>query len=685
MTRSALNTALARLAAQAGDAPPSEGSALPVFPSLQLKALLPHRPEPDLSKVDALARRLTGWVGRLSNPQARLRRMARQVEKQRAQYASLDNEQFAQAIDGMAARAKLEHSGVRTRLGVLELDALALVSEGVFRVHGFYPFLEQLMGAIALLEGKIAEMATGEGKTLTATIAAIVAAWRGLPCHVITSNDYLASRDCDLGGPLFAMCKVAAIAITGDTPPNERRAGHAHDIVYTTAKDMLADHLRDDIQLATRADRTQFVLNAMTVGASSGVTMCGVFQLIVDEADSVLIDDAVTPLIISEPKPDSLLNEAAVEAVTLARALTEGEDFINTPELKQVRLTRAGRRKLAQLSLNAGPFWLSTARTEEFVQLALQAIHVLQQDRHYIVEDGKVVLIDELTGRLARQRTLSLGLQQVLEASLGLPLSEPSEVRARLSFQRFFRRMPKLGGMTGTAREARAELRSVYGLSVVEIPTHRRSRRRRLKHRVFTDGTSKSRAIAKHAEALSARGSAVLIGVRSVEASALLKQAFAEHAPATKPAILNATNDKEEAALIALAGRPGAVTIATNMAGRGTDIKIDQAVERLGGLHVIIAESNDFGRIDRQLEGRCARQGDPGVVQRFISMDEELFRRFLPGWRRTLWRIGHMSGIARGRLAWWMVRAAQARAEALARAQRGSSLLAEIETEKKMF
>lgn len=665
--------------------PLGEGPVQPVFPSRQLQVLLPHRAELELSRIDALGRRLTGWTRRLSSPQKRLRNIALRVEAQGLHYSSLDAAGFAEAVDTISARAKFDHSGAATRLGQLELDALALVAEGVSRSHGFYPFIEQFMGAIALLEGYITEMATGEGKTLTATMAAIVAAWRGLPCHVITSNDYLAARDCELGQPLFGLCKVSAVSVTGETPPDERRAGYAHDIVYTTAKDMLADHLRDDIVMGARADRAEFVLNAMSNGARDGVTMRGVFQVVVDEADSVLIDDAVTPLIISEPTPDSLLNEVATEAVTLARALKDGEDFTVSAELKQVRLTRAGRRRLGQLSLNAGPFWKSTSRTEEFVQLALQAIHVMKQDRHYVVEDGKLVLIDELTGRLTRQRTLSLGLHQVLEASLGLDLSDPSEVRARLSFQRFFRRLPKLGGMTGTAQEARTELQSVYGLSVVEIPTHRKSRRTWLRHRVFTTEAAKFRAIVQLAETLSVRGCAVLIGVRSVQASDVLMTGFSEHAPTLKPAVLNATNDREEAALVALAGQPGAVTVATNMAGRGIDIKIDPQVERLGGLHVIIGESNDFSRIDRQLEGRCARQGDPGVVLRFISMDEELFRRFLPAWQGRLWRMSHGAGLARQSMTKHMLNVAQDRAEKLARGQRGASLIAEIETEKKMF
>lgn len=670
-----------------------DGRDLPAHPARRLQVLAPHRAEVTRNPIDAFAARMLGLLTKLSRPQGRLSALAAEITARRPPLAAMTEAEFQQAVADVARRSKFEHNALRGRIGTLELDALAVVAEAVFRLNGFYPHREQFMGAITLLEGSVAEMATGEGKTLTATIAAIVAAWRGLPCHVVTSNDYLAARDCEIGQPLFALCGVSAISVTGDTPPDARANGYAHDVVYTTAKDMLADHLRDAIAIRDQADRHEFSLTVARSFAAAGdaggadlpVVMRGVFQLVVDEADSVLIDEAVTPLIISESSPDTLLNDAAGQAVDLARRLRKGVDFAHDETLKTVDLTAAGREALAQMALQAGPFWHRPDRSEELVTLALHAIHLLKRDQHYVIEEDKVVLVDELTGRLARQRTLSLGLQQVLEASLGLPLSDPTEVRARLSFQRYFRRLPRLGGMTGTAREARSELASVYGLRVIQIPTHRPVRRLHAPHRVFRTEAEKFAAIARESLHLSRLGHAVLIGVRSVRSSTALADAFAQHAPEAKIAVLNAVNDAEESAIVAVAGRSGAITVATNMAGRGTDIKIDPRVEELGGLNVLIAESNDFGRIDRQLIGRSARQGDPGRVERYISPDDEVIRRFLPRPLVALWQAGFVVTALWPGLAYRMVRLAQRRAEALALRQRGQSLKAETEMEKGMI
>jgi preprotein translocase subunit SecA len=669
----------------------ADGTDLPAHPAARLQVLAPHRPELTRNPIDAFAARVLGLSVRFARPQRRLSQIAARIAAQRPTFAALDGAGFAAAVTDVARRSKFEHNAGRDRIGALEMDALAVVSEAVFRVNGFYPHREQLMGAITLLEGSIAEMATGEGKTLTAMIAAIVAAWRGLPCHVVTSNDYLAARDCEIGQPLFALCGVSAASVTGDTAPDARGNGYAHDVVYTTAKDMLADHLRDAISIRDRADRHAFALEAArsfraggTGGGTLPVVMRGVFQLVVDEADSVLIDEAVTPLIISESSPDSLLNEAAGQAVMLARSLRAGVDFVHDQRLKTVDLTQTGRDALARMAMQAGPFWHRPDRSEELVTLALHAIHLLRQDQHYVIEDDKVVLIDELTGRLARQRTLSLGLQQVLEASLALPLSDPTEVRARLSFQRYFRRLPRLGGMTGTAHEARSELAAVYGLRVIRIPTHRKVRRIHARHRIFRTEGQKFAAIARESLRLSRAGHAVLIGVRSVRSSAALANAFAIHAPEAKVAVLNAVNDAEESAIVALAGLGGAITVATNMAGRGTDIKIDPGVEALGGLNVLIGESNDFGRIDRQLIGRSARQGDPGRVERYISTDDEVIRRFLPKPLALLWRMVFPLTAICPWLAYRLIRIAQSRAEALALRQRGQSLKAETDMEKGM-
>lgn len=690
MERTTLGQILRRHAHLAGDVADHSlwagGRQIAALPQKTLQVLLPHRPEEIRNPIDKFAGSVLGFVSRFARPQRRLSALAEQIKSMRAHLAAMDQGQFAAAVQDVRQRSRVEHNANRPHIGALELDALAVVCEAVFRINGFYPHREQLMGAITLLEGSIAEMATGEGKTLTAAIAAVVAAWRGLPCHVVTSNDYLAARDCEIGQPLFALCGTSAISLTGDTPPEARANAYAHDIVYTTAKDMLADHLRDSIAIKEQADRYDFSLqSARNIGNKLPVVMRGAFQVVVDEADSVLIDEAITPLIISESAPDSFLNEAASEAVRIARLLRPKIDFVHHETLKTVELTPVGRDRLAQIAADAGPFWRRLDRVEEMVILGLHAIHILKRDQSYVVEEGKVVLVDELTGRFARQRTLSLGLQQVLEASLNLEPSDPTEVRARLSFQRYFSRLPRLGGMTGTAREARSEMASVYGLRVVAIPTHKTNRRSFAPHRVFLTEAEKFAAIAEYAAVMVAKGHALLIGLRSVQSSEALSQTFARLAPDAQISVLNAVNDAEESAIVQAAGKAGAVTIATNMAGRGTDIKIDPDVEALGGLHVVIAESNDFGRIDRQLIGRCARQGDPGMVVRFISTDEEVVRRFLPSVLLRFWQFSLRSRFAQPLIAFAMIRLAQWRAEGLAHHQRKTSLKSEIQVEKGMF
>lgn len=663
----------------------AEGQAIPVQPSRQLRLLGTHREEYKPIHLDRWGARLRAVLAKLTPQLPRFRRMAQQVFAQRRLLEPMDEAAFCVHLGRTAQQSRLLYSVEDQRMSIQDLAAFAAVSEAVRRINGFRPHAEQLMGAMGLLEGAIVEMATGEGKTITASMAAIVAAWRGLPCHVVTSNDYLAARDCEINQSLFALCTVSAASLTGDTQPEARGPAYQHDIVYTTAQNFLADHLRDDLALIGQKERFHVALRAVRAAGSvagTGVVQTGVHQVIVDEADSVLIDEAVTPLIISSPHPDDLLEKAALQSVQFSRALTAVQDYKLDVTLRTVELTKAGRAQLHQMTRAAGPFWQRRDRAEELVQLALYARLLMNRDEHYVIEDDKVVLIDELTGRLARSRTLSLGMQQVLEASLDLEISPPSEVRARMSFQRYFRRLPKIGGMTGTAREAQGEFASVYGLKTVPIPTHRKVRRVVMPSRVFRTQSDKMRRVARDAIALADKGRAVLIGVRSVNSSAALYAAFCAIAPDRQIAILNAVNDAEESAIVAVAGRSGAITVATNMAGRGTDIKIDEKVHATGGLHVIIAETNDFGRIDRQLIGRCARQGDPGTTKVYISMDEDLMRRFLPKPLAALWSVQFRTGLNRDRFAKKMIAVTQRRAENLAFAQRAASLESDISVEK---
>jgi preprotein translocase subunit SecA len=503
---------------------------------------------------------------------------------------------------------------------------------------------------------------------------------------VVTAKDYLARRDAELFTTFYALCGLSVAAIPGDTPLPSRAAAHAHDVVYTTARDLLGDFLRDRLALGRQPSPVALALGAMygTVGGPQPV-MRGLHQVIVDEADSVLVDEAVTPLIISSPRPDPSLQAAALDAVRLAAQLREGEDFTLKPALRHVELTAIGKNRLATLTGGLSAFWRSPERARELAGQALHAKYLMVRDQHYVVREGKLVLVDELTGRLAEQRTLSLGLQQVLEATAGLELTPPAEVSARLSFQRFFRLFPLLSGTTGTAREARGELARVYRQRSIAIPTHRPVRRDRLTLRQLPTEAAKFDAIVAEALALAEAGRAVLVGIRSVRSGEALLARFAARNPARAAGIrlLHAVNHAQESGIVAEAGQAGAITIASNMAGRGTDIALDPAVRKGGGLHVIIGEPNDYRRIDRQLIGRCARQGDPGSYRLYLCPQDEVIRRFLPAFMRAAW-LGLPSGLAQ-RLAPALLVQAQRRAEGLSYNQRKRILEQDLHLDRTGF
>ncbi len=595
------------------------------------------------------------------------------------------------ALTEPALRHELATLALRMRqapalLPVVLEPCLAGSIAAVRLVTGLTPHPEQVMGALVLSEGGIAEMATGEGKTLTIAIAAAVAAWRGRPCHVVTANDYLARRDAELFTAFYALCGLSVAAVTGETPLPSRGAAHAHDVLYTTAQDLLGDFLRDRLALGRQPSPVALALHAMH-GAPAGAqpVMRGLHQVIVDEADSVLIDEAVTPLIISSPRPDPSLQAAALDAVRLAAQLREGEDFTLKPALRHVELTATGKDRLATLTGSLSAFWRSPDRARELVGQALHAKYLMLRDQHYVVREGKLVLVDELTGRLAEQRTLSLGLQQVLEATAGLELTPPAEVSARLSFQRFFRLFPQLSGTTGTAQEARPELASVYRQGSVAIPTHRPVQRARLPLRLLPSEDAKFDAIVADTLAIAASGRAVLVGIRSVRSGEALLARFAAHDPTRAAGIrlLHAVNHAQESAIVAEAGREGAITVASNMAGRGTDIALAPAVRDAGGLHVTIGEPNDYRRIDRQLIGRCARQGDPGSFRLYLCPEDDVIHRFLPRPVLLAWRL--LSPTLMERLAPRLLALAQRRAEGLSYTQRKRILEQDLHLDRTGF
>jgi preprotein translocase subunit SecA len=520
-------------------------------------------------------------------------------------------------------RADLRRDGFTPALVAL---AFALVRETADRALGQRHFGSQVLGGYALLNGLVAEMETGEGKTLTATLPACTAALAGIPVHVITVNDYLTARDAEAMGPVYRQLGLTVgTVVHGQTPP-QRRAAYACDVTYCTNKELAFDYLRDRLALKDRPNRAQLQLSRL-FGEDAAVrqlVLRGLYFAIVDEADSVLVDEARTPLIIAGASGQNPEDRMYENALDLARALETERDYAIDVKDRQVYFNETGRERLGELAEELGGIWNGPRRREELVAQALSALHLYQRDAHYLVKDEKIQIVDEFTGRVLEGRTWERGLHQMIEAKEGVPLTSQQSTLARITYQRFFRRYLWLAGMTGTAREVADELWSVYRLAVVRIPTNRPVIRRRIPDRVFATADAKWRAVVEAVRSRHRCGQPVLVGTRSVAASELLSQLLKD---AQLPhELLNARQDQEEAEIISRAGEPGRITVATNMAGRGTDIRLAPGVAERGGLHVIATELHEARRIDRQLFGRCGRQGDPGSFQALVSVEDELPR-----------------------------------------------------------
>lgn len=552
-----------------------------------------------------------------------------------------------------------------------ELPAcLPLVVEAARRTIGLRAYRTQIMGALAIGEGYLAEMATGEGKTLTIALAAAVAGWTGRPCHVITANDYLAERDSNQFMLFFGLCGLSTTAVTAQAEGVERRERYLADVVYCTGKELVADLLRDQIVLGPLADSTRRAAVRLSGRAQRSRTVLrGLHTAIVDEADNQLIDEAVTPLIISRKEENEVLRDACCEADKCAASLLPGEHYELNERHKEVRLLDEGREKVRAWCEGKEGFLSATDWMADLVVQSLQARHYFLRDKQYVMVDGKVVIVDEFTGRLMPGRSWRLGLHQAVEAKEDAELSAPSETLARLSFQKFYRLFPHVAGITGTAKEAAGEFWRIYDLALVMVPRHRPNVRIDLPSRFFFREEEKWEAIVDEIAAIHARGRPILVGTRSVSSSEHLARLLSRRGLVYS--LLNAVRNDQEAAIIAQAGEKGAITIATNMAGRGSDITIKNSVRELGGLHVILTEAHESGRIDRQLRGRAGRQGDPGSSRLFLSYEDELLQRFLGPVSAGLVRGWCGAGLPGGE---WILRAAgrwaQIRAERKARRQR---------------
>ena len=583
-----------------------------------------------------------------------------------------------------AALRQLDDDGLRRRARALRAvmrqqglqrepvaECFALVREAAARTLGKRHYAAQLMAGWALVEGHLVEMATGEGKTLAATLAASTLAISGQAVHVITVNDYLAARDAQEMGPLYRFfgLEVAAIA-QGMTRP-ERRQVYGRDIVYCSNKELAFDYLRDRVAVHGRSSAMHVALHQFHHGAApqadaQALVLRGLVYAIVDEADSVFIDEARTPLILSTMTdvPDEA--EQCTAALAFARTLQEDDDFVLDRFRRSVTLGDAGRGRLDAFAAARDSWWTSVRSREERVTQALSALWLFHRDQHYVVADDKVKIVDESTGRVMPDRSWERGLHQFIEIKEGVTLTGRRDTLARLTYQRLLRRYLRLSGMTGTAVEVAGEIAQTYGLAVVKIPLERPSRRAWWPATVCASAAEKWQCVAERARQLAAvEGRPVLIGTRSVLASEALSALLL--ACGLPHALLNAKQDGLEAEVVAQAGQKGRITVATNMAGRGTDIRLGPGVAEIGGLHVILTEHHESPRIDRQLYGRCARQSDPGSCEAIVALDDEIYRVCTPRLAALLARHaraqagGHLAPGAYRALTWLAQRASEDR------------------------
>ncbi|ORI84156.1 preprotein translocase subunit SecA [Leuconostoc lactis] len=525
-------------------------------------------------------------------------------------------------------------------------EAFAVAREGAKRVLGLYPFRVQIMGAAVLHGGNLAEMRTGEGKTLTATMAVYLNALSGRGVHVVTVNDYLSARDAEQMGQLYNWLGLTVGVNVGDAPADEKRAAYNADITYSTNFNIGFDYLRDN----------------MVHRAEERVMQRGLNFALIDEADSILIDTARTPLIISGP--GSGVSQLYARADRFVKTLVRDEDYKIDEEAKTTMMTNEGIHK-AEVFFNLDNLYAAgaTALTHHIDQ-ALRANFNYINDKDYVVQDGEVKLIDQSTGRISEGTRLSDGLHQAIEAKEGVEIQEENKSMAQITYQNLFRMYKKLSGMTGTAKTEEEELREIYNMEVITIPTNRPVKRVDYPDLLYPSMRAKYNAVVKLIQELHAKGQPILIGTGSVESSELLsKILMAQNVPHN---VLNAKNNAKEAEIIANAGQRGAVTVATNMAGRGTDIKLGPGVSELGGLAVIATERHESRRIDNQLRGRAGRQGDEGFSQFFLSLEDDLMIRFGAERIRLIWErmnLDEEETVIKNRLITRSVESAQKRVE----------------------
>lgn len=607
-----------------------------------------------------LLRALGSVLWRLGTDQRRLARFANRVMALESSMAALDPDAFTGRV--AACRARLLRDGEQDQSALTE--AFALAREATFRVLGFRHHRVQLMGGRAMLDGRLIEMRTGEGKTVTALLPAAVRAMTDVKAHVITVNDYLAERDCEELKPIYEMLGLSVGLVLSDHEKDARRVAYACDVTYCTNKDVVFDYLKDRLAIGQRRGMARRSLSQLVPGqhGNAELLLQGLHFALIDEADNVLVDEARTPLILSASLSSPGDDAARQIALAVAAELVSGQDFYRRPQGRTIDLLAAAEPKLkASLALiDAIPG--TTGHGLEMINQAVTALHCYTRDVDYIVEDGKIQIVDEFTGRVMPDRSWQSGLHQMVEAKEGCAATDQRNTIARISYQGFFRRYLALGGMSGTIAEVAGEMYEQFGTRLTRIPTHEPDKRIDEGACLLRSRAEKWEHVARAAARHAAAGRPVLVGTNSVSASEELADVLARHG--LPHVVLNARQNAEEAAIIAEGGQPGRVTVATNMAGRGTDIKLAPAARTAGGLHVILTEYHESARIDRQLFGRAGRKGDPGSFEAIVALDDKLFRERLTALERALagrWLAARSP--ARGLPLSALRRFAQARAE----------------------
>lgn len=541
----------------------------------------------------------------VENDQADLRRTSRIAD----QVMALDSKYKELSDEELRAQTQIfkDRLAKGETLDDILVEAFAVVREGAKRVLGLHPYKVQIQGGVILHEGNIAEMKTGEGKTLTATMPVYLNALAGRGVHVVTVNDYLATRDSQEMGELYRFLGLSVGLNLNSMNAQEKRAAYASDITYSTNNELGFDYLRDNM-----------------VVYKHQMVQRGLYYAVVDEVDSILIDEARTPLIISGQAGKS--TAMYTRADYFVKGLKEDEDYTIDVSSKTIVLTNQGVDKAERVFRLENLYDVENSNLVHHIDQSLRANYIMLRDIDYVVDEGKVKIVDGFTGRIMEGRRYSDGLHQAIEAKEGVEIEDESKTMATITFQNYFRMYEKLAGMTGTAKTEEEEFREIYNMNVTVVPTNRPVIREDKSDLLYPNLRTKFTAVADEVARLHEKGQPVLVGTVAVETSEYLSQLLTQRRIPHE--VLNAKNHFKEAEIVMQAGQRGAVTIATNMAGRGTDIKLGSGVKELGGLYVIGTERHESRRIDNQLRGRSGRQGDPGASQFFLSLEDDLMRRF---------------------------------------------------------